>query len=59
MANNTLIINDEEKKVLHTLLLDLSTRQIRALGIDEEVFSHMARKSVALNRDGKWPEEGK
>jgi len=52
---STLILNTAEKEVLHSLLMGLTTRQIRDLGVDEHTFSLMASKSMRVHRGGEWP----
>jgi hypothetical protein len=47
-------LNEQELKVLHTLLLDIPNREIERLGIDKQVYSHMAHKSVGVAKGKQW-----
>lgn len=47
-------LNEQELKVLHTLLLDIPNREIERLGIDKQIYSLMARKSVGVANGKKW-----
>jgi hypothetical protein len=52
-----IILTEEERKILHSLLLDIPNSKIEELGIDKHTYSLMAHKSIRLANIGKWPSE--